>query len=220
MTVLFRPFLFAKALYLDRKQRKRVEQLEEETLTRVDQLLNEKVPIYLELGHSHVQSDDWLTLDQNLACDFYWNYRDGLPFPSGSVDVLYARRTLQQLSAQQLDHLLKECFRALKPGGALFFSVPDAEPVLKAYADNRRHLEASQATVWRPGWHESGSSMDQVSYVAYCNGHAQFMFDRENVVHLCEKAGFSPVELRSPDAKIDGTFEEPDTLYVLARKSA
>jgi hypothetical protein len=62
--------------------------------------------------------------------------------------------------------------------------------------------------------------MDQVSYVAYCNGHAQFMFDRENVVRLCEKAGFSPVELRSPDAKIDGTFEEPDTLYVLARKSA
>ena len=48
--------------------------------------------------------------------------------------------------------------------------------------------------------------MDQVSYVAYCNGHAQFMFDR--------------VELRSPDAKIDGTFQEPDTLYVLARKSA
>jgi predicted SAM-dependent methyltransferase len=220
MTNLLRPFLFAKALYLDRRQRKRIESLEEETVAKVDQLLNDNIPIYLELGHSHLQANDWLTLDQNLNCDFYWDYRNGLSFPEGSIDVLFSRNTLQRLSSQQLDYLLKDCFRVLKPGGAFFLSVPDAEPVLRAYAEKHRHFEAHPEAIWRPGWHETGSCMDQVIYTAYCNGHAQFMFDRENVVNLCWKAGFAPAELRSPDAKIDGAPTDPHALYVLARKPA
>lgn len=218
MTALFRPFLFAKALYLDRKQRKRIEQLEQETLARVDQILDEGVPIHLELGHTHTQSPGWHTLDLNLACDFFWDYRNGIPFPGASIEVLYSHDNLQRLSSQQLDYILKECFRTLKPGGALFFSVPDAEPFLKAYAEKHLFLDANHAGVWKPGWHETGSCIDQVNYVAYCNGHAQFMFDRENVVHLCERAGFIPTELRSPDPNMDGRTEAPNTLYVVARK--
>jgi hypothetical protein len=46
------------------------------------------------------------------------------------------------------------------------------------------------------------------------------MFDRENVVHLCEKAGLAPTELRSPDPKVDGPVKDPHALYVVARKPA
>lgn len=218
MTTLLRPFLFAKALYLDRSQRKRIEKLEQETLARVDQLLDENVPINLELGHTHVEANDWLTLDQNLNCDFFWDFRNGLPFPSRSIDVLFARNTLQTLSSQQLDYLLKECLRTLKPGCGFFFSVPDSEPVLKAYSEKRRYFDSHPEGLWKPGWFETGSCMDQVTYMAYSKGHVQFMFDRENVVHLCEKAGFVPTELRSHDAKIDGARRDPGALYVLARK--
>ena len=218
MTALLRPFLFAKALYLDRRQRKRVEQLEEETLTKVDQLLNGNSPISIELGHSHNGSEDWFTLDQNLACDLYWDCRNGLPFPTDSIDVLYSRKTLQSFSAQQLDFLLQECLRVLKPGGSFFFSVPDAEPVLKAYSEGRRYFGDHGKAIWNPGWHETGSRMDQVSYVAYRNGHHQFLFDRENVLQLLRKAEFSPAELRKPDSKIDGPAEEGDVVYVMARK--
>ena len=218
MTVLLRPFLFAKALYLDRKQRKRIEQLQAETLAKVEKVLDANVPIHLELGHRHAQTRDWLTLDQNLACDFFWDYRDGIPFPTDSIDRLFSHRNLQQLSGQQLDFLLKECFRSLKPGGALFFSVPDAEPFLRAYAERRFFVDANDETVWKPGWHETGSCIDQVTYVAYCNGNAQFMFDRENVVHLCEKAGFRPTEMRSPDPQMDGPSPAANHLYVVARK--
>lgn len=207
-------------LYLDRKQRKRIEQLEEETLAKVDVLLDEGVPVYLELGHTHTQTHDWLTLDMNLATDFFWDFRNGIPFPVGSIDLLYSRNKLQQLSSQQIDFVLKDCFRALKSGGAFFFSVPDAEPFLKAYAERRNHVDVNHDTVWRPGWHETGSCIDQVNYVAYFNGQAQFMFDRENVIHLCEEAGFKSVELRSPDPQIDGEIQEASTLYVVARKPA
>jgi SAM-dependent methyltransferase len=220
MTALLRPFLFAKALYLDRKQRKRIELLEAETLAKVEEVLNENVPIHLELGHRHARSNDWLTLDLNLSCDFFWDYRNGIPFPSDSIDRLYSDGHLQQLSGQQLDFVLKECFRTLKPGGTFLFSVPDAEPFLKAYAERRSLVDANNEAVWKPGWHESGSCIDQVIYVAYCNGNANYMFDRENVIHLCEKAGFHPTELRSPDPKIDGPEHPPHTLYLVARKPA
>lgn len=218
MTALLRPFLFAKALYLDRKQRKRIEQLEEETLEKVDRLLDENVPINLELGHAHIDADDWLTLDQHLDCDFFWDYRNNLPFPAASIDVLYSHNNLRSLSGLQLEFLLSECYRTLKPGGAFFFSVPDAEPVIKAYAEKQHHIFPADGSVWKPGWHDTGSYMDQVSYLAYCNGHAQFMFDRQNVVHLCQKAGFAPTELRSPDPRIDAAPTEPDMLFVVARK--
>lgn len=220
MLGLLRPFLFAKALYLDRKQRKRIEQLEDETLGKVQALLDESVPIYLELGHSQLENGDWLTLDTNLQCDFFWDLRNGLPFPSGSVDVLFSRNNLQRLSSQQLDFLLKDCQRVLKPGGKFFISVPNAEPVLKAYAEHKRYFDANAEAVWRPGWHETGSRMDQVTYMAYCNGHVQFLFDPENVVHLCEKAGLRPTTLRSADPKIDGPQPDPLTLYVLAQNPA
>lgn len=207
MTALLRPFLFAKALYLDRKQRKRIEQLEAETLAKVEEVLDQDVPIHLELGHRHAQSQDWLSLDQNLACDFFWDYRNGIPFPAGSIDRLFSQRTLQQLSGQQLDFVLKECFRTLKPGGAFYFSVPDAEPYLRAYAEGR-------------SGHHNGRCIDQVIAVAYDNGYAQFMFDRDNVIHLCEKAGFSPTEGRPHDPQMDGAQQTANTLYVVARKPA
>lgn len=220
MTILIRPFLFAKALYLDRKQRKRIEQLEEETLEKVREILDSNQTINLELGHSHIGANDWLTLDLNLGCDLFWDYRNGIPFPSSAVDVLYSHNSLQRLNSQQLDFLLRECYRILKPGGAFFFTVPDAEPILKAYAERRAYYNSNHQIIWKPGWHESGSCMDQVTYTAYCNGHVQSMFDRENVVHFCEKAGFLPTELRTPDTSIDGHQLPPDTLYVLARKPA
>lgn len=220
MTSLLRPFLFAKALYLDRRQRKRIEQLERETMDKVQQLLDQKSPLQLELGHSHIHHQDWLTLDRNLECDFFWDFCNGMPFPSDSIDVLYSRNTLQRLSSQQLDFLLLDCCRALKPGGAFFFSVPDVEPVLRAYVENQNYFAANNTAIWRPGWHETGSRIDQVTYMAYNNGHTQFMFDRESVVHLCEKAGLTPTELRSFDTKIDGSHSDPLALYGVARKPA
>jgi SAM-dependent methyltransferase len=220
MTALLRPFLFAKALYLDRKQRKRIEQLKAETLSKVEEVLDENIPTHLELGHRHAQAQDWLTLDLNLACDFFWDYRDGIPFPAESIDRLFSHRTLQQLSGQQVDFVFRECFRTLKPGGAFFFSVPDAEPFLRAYAEGRSFANAHHEAVWKPGWHDTGSCIDQVTYVAYGNGNAQFMFDQENVIHLCEKAGFNPTEWRSPDPEMDGAAPAANTLYVVARKPA
>ena len=132
LTAFLRPFLFAKALYIDRNQRKRRERLEKETLSKVNQVLDAGVPIHLELGHTHIESESWLTLDLNINSDFFWDCRNGLPFPSQSIDVLFSRNQLQHLSGKQVVDLLEECFRVLKPAGHFFFSVPDAEPILQA----------------------------------------------------------------------------------------
>lgn len=216
MTTLLRPFLFAKALYLDRKQRKRIEQLKAETLSKVEEVLDRDRPINLELGHQHAQDRDWLTLDLNLACDFFWDYRDGIPFPAESIDRLFSHRRLQHLSGQQVDFVLRECFRTLKPGGAFVFSVPDAEPSLRAYVEGRSMAEAQPQN----GGHPTGCRIDPVIAVAYGHGFAQFMFDRDNVLALCAKAGFAPTEWRSPDPGLDGSAPAANTLYAVARKPA
>lgn len=213
-----RPFLFAKALYLDRKQRKRTEQLESEALAKVHQVLDAGIPIHLELGHTHIRSGDWLTLDMNLNSDFFWDHRKGLPFPSNCIDVLFAKNQLQHMSGKDVVSLLRDCLRILKPGGHFFFSVPDAEPVLRAYVEKQNHYINTSEPTLKPGWLETGSPMDQVAYVAYGNGQVRFMFDHENIIHICQQVGFLPTQFRRPDPKIDGPQPEPATLYLLARK--
>ncbi len=52
--------------------------------------------------------------------------KSGLPFKDGELDGILASHVVEHMDAQEGVRLLKECWRALKPGGSLLVSVPDA----------------------------------------------------------------------------------------------
>jgi len=53
------------------------------------------------------------------VCDFE---KDPLPFATGSVDAVYSSHTLEHV--RNLEHLLREIIRVLKPGGIAHIVVP------------------------------------------------------------------------------------------------
>lgn len=65
----------------------------------------------------------------DVVCDFE---SGPLPFAANSVDVIYSRHTLEHLA--DLERILREFLRVLKPDGKLFVTVPHFSNSL-AYSD-------------------------------------------------------------------------------------
>jgi SAM-dependent methyltransferase len=65
----------------------------------------------------------------DIVCDFE---QSPLPFKENSVDVIYTRHTLEHIS--DLEHILREFLRVLKPDGRLSVTVPHFSNAL-GYSD-------------------------------------------------------------------------------------
>jgi predicted SAM-dependent methyltransferase len=63
----------------------------------------------------------------------YWDARKPLPCKDGAADVIYASHLLEHLSRPKALALLKECRRALKPGGICRMVVPDLKGAAEQY---------------------------------------------------------------------------------------
>ncbi|MDR0466166.1 MAG: glycosyltransferase [Deltaproteobacteria bacterium] len=92
-------------------------------------------PRLLNLGCGNAFHSDWVNLDVSssnpavLAYDLHL----GIPFADDSFDVVYHSHVLEHLERPYAEHLLRECFRALKPGGTLRVAVPNLEAAVRAY---------------------------------------------------------------------------------------
>ena len=89
----------------------------------------------LNLGCGSTFHSSWKNLDVNPLSEEieYWKAKQGVPFKSKSVDVVYHSHLLEHLVAEDGQILLEECFRVLKPKGILRVVVPDLESICKAY---------------------------------------------------------------------------------------
>lgn len=62
----------------------------------------------------------------------------GLPITTGVVDFLYTSHFIEHLFRKDAETLLKEIYRALKPGGTVRISVPDLEYALSLYTKGEK----------------------------------------------------------------------------------
>jgi len=66
----------------------------------------------------------------------YWDVRHGMPFESGSLDVVYSSHVLEHLERLDALGLLVECRRVLRPGGIMRVVVPDLEALVRNYVES------------------------------------------------------------------------------------
>ena len=59
--------------------------------------------------------------------------RRGFPYGAETFDAVYGSHVLEHLEPEAGAQLLQECFRVLKPGGAVRIVVPDLEMIAKLY---------------------------------------------------------------------------------------
>jgi predicted SAM-dependent methyltransferase len=118
-----------------------------------------------------------------------------LPFSPESVDVIYSCHMLEHLDRNEAQAFLAECRRVLRPGGRLRLVVPDLAFFVDAYrrsgdADEFfAHLRVDQPRL--PARRRFAAAL-----VGF-RGH-RWMYDRQSLARLVEKAGFEEVDILEP----------------------
>ena len=101
-------------------------------------------PIRLNLGGGDVAREGFTTIDRKSGSEAY-----PLEYADGSVDEIYASHILEHFPKSKRDAVLKDWFRALKPGGRLRVSVPDAVKAARMMLDGVTELTNTDGQVYK-----------------------------------------------------------------------
>ena len=185
------------------------------TSTQVRDLIASRNPIRLDVGGGDLNRPGWTTIDITDNCDLFWDLRNGIPFPSNSVEFVYSSHVLEHMPYDAGQAILKESLRVLKPGGTASICVPNARLYVDAYLGIAPL--AQDHDFWEPAL-VSRSGIDLLNYVAYMGGEHACMFDEPSLIARLDRAGFAEAQARSFDSSIDLPDREFESIYAQGRK--
>jgi len=146
--------------------------------------------LHLHLGCGPKYLPGFVNVDANplRKIDLWLDVRCGLPFPANSVSSVYSTHMVEHLYPDELESLLRECVRVLKPGAGLRIVVPSLRNAVLAYQRDR--------TDWFPSDfpHHFDSTGGRLSNFLFCDGQHRTAFDFEYLCEILSKAGFRHVE--------------------------
>jgi len=146
--------------------------------------------LHLHLGCGAKYLPGFVNVDANplRKVDLWLDVRCGLPYRANSVASIYSTHMIEHLYPDELERLLGECARVLKPGGGLRIVVPSLRNAILAYQDNRHD--------WFPGSfpRHFDSVGGRFSNFLFCDGQHRTAFDFGYLQELLRKAGFARVE--------------------------
>jgi len=182
------------------------------------ELINAKRPLRLELGAGGKPgTNGWLTIDTEHGCDLYWDLREPLPFPDGSVQQIYSSHLWEHLPYRDGQRLLQECVRLLAPGGSFSICVPNGRLYIEAYINGE--TLPSDYFGWEPAYNNT-SAIDAVNYVAYMDGEHRYLFDQENLEQRLRIAGLVQVRARHFDPELDSRERDFESIYAIGFKAS
>ena len=155
-----------------------------------------KPATHLHLGCGPKYLPGFVNIDGNLfsKIDLWLDVRNGLPFAGNSVDSIYSTHMFEHFFPDELNLLLSECFRVLKPGAGVRLIVPNLESAIQAYSQQRR--------VWFDDAfpRHFDSLGGRFSNFVFCDGQHRTAFDFTYLDEVLRNAGFREVE-RSAEGK-------------------
>ncbi len=152
-------------------------------------LLTRRRPLRLHIGCGDKYLPSFLNVDANpfRRIDLWLDLRNPLPIPTGVVEGIYALGTMEHFFPDELDRLLRECFRVLKPGGCMRIGVPHLSNAVQAYLSGR--------SAWFHSWPRDCQSLGgRLSNFLLCDGAHRILFDLPHLEELLKRAGFSGIQ--------------------------
>lgn len=147
----------------------------------------------LHLGCGTVRLEGWINIDfdsSNEKADIYWDLRQGLLVPDSTCALIFCEHFLEHLSVEYGLAFLRECHRALQPGGALRVAMPSLDDLIdKSFRGTWR--EQDWLTWPEHQFIQSRAEMLNISFRGW--GH-QWLYDREELHRRLKEAGFTMVK--------------------------
>jgi predicted SAM-dependent methyltransferase len=187
-------------------------------------------PVKVNVGAGTVVLPGWINTDVLWRSDMYLDLTGPWPVPAGSIDRIYGDNVIEHFSLQAAREVLRHCYAALRPGGAVRFATPDLERTARAYLEDPALTAAHLDRHRRHGYPaEHRADMLRVTY-AYHGHHEGYIFDWDSLSSELTTAGFTDVRRCEAGQSDDPAFhgletraeptEEATELIVEARKSA
>jgi predicted SAM-dependent methyltransferase len=131
--------------------------------------------------------------------------RRGLPLPSESCALIYSSHFFEHLEYRAGVRLMRDCHRALRPGGVLRFALPNFRALFEAYVQgDANYLELIDHRQALPD-REPGTEtlVDGVNYGVYQFGEHKTIYDEEKLIAVLGAIGFRSVSGSSFIPEID-----------------
>lgn len=138
--------------------------------------------------------------------------RSKFPLKDGSVQYIYCSHVLEHFDRWEALKILKECRRVLeKDGGVIRLIVPDIEKMYQSYHQSAFRPGRELCRLW---WgfkkDEMPKNFVQKLVRKFIRDH-QWNYNRNELSILLKDAGFSKIELRSPEK---GAVPDIDSLDI------
>lgn len=149
-------------------------------------------PYKINAGCGELYFDGWVNLDCNQALkhvDLQWDLSRGLPVPDASCTLIYSEHVLEHLSVEQGLVFLRDCRRALVPGGVLRTAMPSLDDMIEKSASGHWR---DQAWLDEPQWRFIASRAEMFNIMFRWWGH-QWIYDRDELYRRLREAGFEMI---------------------------
>jgi predicted SAM-dependent methyltransferase len=166
---------------------------------------NSPSPVKVNVGAGTALLPGWLNTDVLWRSEMYLDLTRPWPVPPENIDRIYADNVIEHFSLQKARDVLRYCYRALRPGGAVRLATPDLERTVRAYLEDPELTAAHLDRHRRLGYPaEHPADMLRVTY-AYHGHHQGYIFDWAALSAELARAGFS--DIRRYDA---GHSDDPE----------
>ena len=174
----------------------------------------------------------WVNIDLNVNClperdskldhkTILVNYdlRRGLPVADGSCVYIYSSHFFEHLEPQHVLDLVRDCHRALRPGGVFRMALPRQRETFAAYlqGDIEYFGLVDEYLPTRPGLPRM---CDFINYHCYQRGEHKFIIDEETALSMLTWAGYRRASVSEYKPNVDPSTElrRAGSFYVEAVK--
>jgi len=149
----------------------------------------------VNLGCGGMTFKDWLNIDQDQPwhLDIMCDMAKGLPFlPDGQFDAVYSEALLEHVTRPVDSAILRDCFRALRPGGHVRIAIPDLERWINLYRIDAKAPTDPDGAIKQEYGEVFGTRCELFNLAMRAWGHS-YMYDREEITRLFLSVGFENV---------------------------
>ncbi|MBI1770255.1 MAG: methyltransferase domain-containing protein [Bacteroidetes bacterium] len=190
--------------------------------------LNPSEKNYINLGSGALRYKGFINVDffggKETGVDYGADLRYPLLIDDNSLDGIFCEHTLEHLTYKNVDQLLAECYRILKPGGTMRIIVPDVSLFVENYAKNNKewfdrweYLMFTSSTDSERSKRKLVSKMSAISFVTQEYLHVA-CWDYETMHHYLVKNKFREIKKsayrQSVDPMLNIDLDDAERRYV------